>query len=188
MLPIILSAVESPGDQDFLCQLYTKYQRLMFSTAKKYLVDPQEVEDAVQDALVKMIEIAAKLRDMDRCALPALVVIIVRNTSIDHAKHLNVMNKHTTPLSDRDDATGEAPSLDELAILAERSASLRSVWPRLSDDEQLLLYGKYAAGLSDQELARLIGCKPNSIRMKLTRARRKALNEMKKERCFYDEP
>ena len=187
MLPIILSAVESPGDQDFLFQLYTKYQRLMFSTVRKYLTDPQEVEDVVQDALVKMIEIVSKLREMDCCTLPALVVIIVRNTSIDHAKHLNVTNKHSLPLSYSSDAASEAPSLDELAILGERSSSLHNIWPRLSEDDQLLLYGKYVLGLSDQELARLIGCKPNSIRMKLTRARRKALNEVKKERCFYDE-
>ena len=52
-------------DQDFLFQLYTKYQRLMFSTVRKYLTDPQEVEDVVQDALVKMIEIVSKLREMD---------------------------------------------------------------------------------------------------------------------------
>lgn len=187
MLPIILSSVESPGDQDFLYQLYSKYQRLMFSTARRYLADPQEVEDVVQDALVKMIEIVSKLREMDRCTLPALVVIIVRNTSIDHAKHLNVKKKHAVPLSESSDVASEAPSLDELAILRERSSALYNIWPRLSEDDQLLLYGKYVIGLSDQELARLIGCKPSSIRMKLTRARRKALNEVKKERCFYDE-
>lgn len=186
MLPIILSAVESPRDQDFLYQLYSKYQRLMFSTARKYLTDPQEVEDAVQDALVKMIEIVAKLQEMDRCTLPAMVVIIVRNTSIDHAKHLNVKKKHAVPLSESSDVVSEAPSLDELAILGERSSALHNIWPRLSEDDQLLLYGKYVIGLSDQELARLIGCKPNSIRMKLTRARRKTLNEVMNERCFYD--
>ena len=112
---------------------------------------------------------------------------IVRNTSIDHAKHLNVKNEHAVLLSESSDIASEAPSLDELVILKERSSSLHNIWLHLSEDDQLLLYGKYVIDLSDQELARLIGCKPSSIRMKLTRARRKALNEVKKERCFCDE-
>ena len=69
----------------------------------------------------------------------------------------------------------------------EQLDALRRVWPRLSEADQLLLSGRYILGLDDRELARLAGCKPGSVRMKLTRARRNALREMKKERCIDDE-
>ena len=45
----------------------------------------------------------------------------------------------------------------------------------LSENDQLLLEGKYLLGYTDTELASLLKCKVGSIRMKLTRARRKAL-------------
>ena len=45
---------------------------------------------------------------------------------------------------------------------------------KLSSEDRLLLRGKYIAGLSDQELAEQLGCKTDSIRMKMLRARKRA--------------
>ena len=45
----------------------------------------------------------------------------------------------------------------------------------LPDNERLLLEQKYFLGSSDEELARFFRCKPGSVRMKLTRARRHML-------------
>lgn len=42
----------------------------------------------------------------------------------------------------------------------------------------MVLEGRYFLELSDDELARQFGCKPGSIRVKLTRARRNALKIM----------
>ena len=39
-----------------------------------------------------------------------------------------------------------------------------------------LLRGKYIEGKSAQELAEMLGCKPDSIRMKMLRARRRAFH------------
>lgn len=48
-------------------------------------------------------------------------------------------------------------------------------WMALPEETRSLLAGKYLLGLSDAELAEQYGCRPDSIRMKLTRARRQAL-------------
>lgn len=45
---------------------------------------------------------------------------------------------------------------------------------KLSPEDQLLLHGKYIEGRSDQELAEQLGCKTDSIRMKMLRARKRA--------------
>lgn len=42
----------------------------------------------------------------------------------------------------------------------------------------MVLEGRYFLGLTDEELAQLFGCKPGSVRVKLTRARRNALKIM----------
>ena len=56
--------------------------------------------------------------------------------------------------------------------------TLKFLWPRLSEEDRILLEGKYVWGQSDKELAEILHCKPSSIRMKLTRARRRALNNL----------
>ena len=186
MPPSVLSQ-EQTDAQEFIVGLYEQYRRLMFSTARKYTTDPQAAEETVQDVLVKLVENVDTLRRVDRCVLPAMVVIIVRNTAINYLKHMNVVQKHTAELPEEADAPSGGPTLDELMVREEQLSALRRVWPRLPEADQLLLSGRYILGLDDRELARLAGCKPSSVRMKLTRARRNALREMKKERCIDDE-
>lgn len=52
---------------------------------------------------------------------------------------------------------------------------------QLSAEDRALLEGKYILGDSDEMLARTLHCKPSSIRMKLTRARRRALKLLEQE-------
>ena len=51
----------------------------------------------------------------------------------------------------------------------------------MSAEDRALLEGKYILGDSDEMLARTLHCKPSSIRMKLTRARRRALKLLEQE-------
>ena len=57
---------------------------------------------------------------------------------------------------------------------------------KLSEDDQELLWGKYYFELSDAELADLFGCKPASIRMKLSRAKRRAMGVLKEGAFSYE--
>ena len=50
---------------------------------------------------------------------------------------------------------------------------------QLSEEERILLDGRYLLGLSDEEVAEMVRCKPSSVRMKLTRVRRKVFAMMK---------
>lgn len=187
MLPTTSLQTDPPDGQELITELYQRYCRLMFSTAGKYTDDIQEAEEIVQDSLVKLVEHADALAKLERCVLPAMVVIIVRNTAINHVKHLNVVQRHRADMPEEGEAACDGPSLDEMMVRQEQLSALRRVWPQLSPDDQTLLTGRYILGLEDQELARLVGCKPGSVRMKLTRARRRALREMKKEHDFDDE-
>ena len=63
-------------------------------------------------------------------------------------------------------------TMDELLVVAERRAELARAWRELSERDRFLLEGKYFLQLSDSELGDALGCKAESIRMKLTRARR----------------
>lgn len=71
--------------------------------------------------------------------------------------------------------------------MSERRAEFIEIWDSLPDDTKILLEGKYILGLSDEELATEFDCSPDSIRMKLTRARRLALEKIK-EGGFDFEP
>ena len=68
--------------------------------------------------------------------------------------------------------------MDEYLLARERVDRLRIIWPKLGEEDRLLLEGKYLLEYSSAELGERLGCQSASVRMKLTRARRRALKWM----------
>ncbi|MBQ1711903.1 MAG: sigma-70 family RNA polymerase sigma factor, partial [Firmicutes bacterium] len=52
--------------------------------------------------------------------------------------------------------------------------TVKALLDQLSSRDQLILQSKYILGLNEEEIAAAVGCKPNSVRMLLCRARDRA--------------
>lgn len=163
------------SEREFISDLYDKYKKLMYATAQKYISDFSATEDIVQDSLVKLMKKSENLQTLDGCILAGYVVSTVRNTAINHLIKQGIIKKHLTEDCCKDNETEKIFKIEELLIVSEQSQALAEIWPMLPENDQLLLEGKYLLGYTDTELASLLKCKVGSIRMKLTRARRKAL-------------
>lgn len=176
-----LSTIEcSPSDKELIIQIYEDYNRLMFCVAKRYITDYGACEDVVQDSLEKLIKKIKILRPMERCVLAGYIVSTVRNTAINYLKCEGKTQKYQSSLEESQEnewISGKC-SFDELLVLMEQKSTLQMIWPLLSQEDRLLLEGKYILGYTDSELALQLGCKPDSIRMKMTRARRRAFDLM----------
>ena len=167
----------------FMEELYMKYRRLMYATALKLVSGRETAEDVVHDAVVKLIEKEETLRTLNRCALTSYVVYTVRNTAINHLRRQDTRSRPSVPagaLPEDFESADEAPGPEELALLAERSERFAEIWGTLPDDTRTLLAGKYLLEKSDAELAETFGCSAASVRMKLTRARRRAMDALRK--------
>lgn len=175
MIAFIIAECDE-DDRGFMTRLYLTYRPVMFSTVKKYISNREEQQDVIQDSLLKLIEKIDLLREKERCILGPYIVYTVRSTAIDHLRHKAVENAHLEPFGDGEEEL-EASSLplDELAALKERDVRVAELLEKLTEAERTILVGKYILENSDDELAAQLNCKPSSIRMKLTRARRKAL-------------
>lgn len=178
MLPIIISTLEDTQEREFMARLYEEYERLFFSTALKYAPTHHDAEEIVQDSLVNLIKKVTTLKQLERCTLVAYIVSTVRNTAINHLRKAGRIKLAETDIDDQSETIDPQLSLDDLLILRERQQKLAATWLNVPEDDRMLLEGKYLLGLSDGELAELAGCKSNSVRIKLTRARRNALKVM----------
>lgn len=189
MIAFMTAAECSPSDKEFIIQLYQNYNRLMFSVAKRYVSDYVVCEDVVQESLEKLIKKVEVLRPMECCVLAGYIVSTVRNTAINYLKLEGNIQKHQSSLEDwqENERISGKYSLDDLLVLIEQKSKLQMIWLLLSQEDRLLLEGKYILGYSDSELALQIGCKPDSIRMKMTRARRRAFDLMSDKKGEYDD-
>ena len=180
MIPYIIT-ITTPDNRDFMLSIFEQHEKLMFYTARKLISDPEDVKDIVQDSVLLLLKKIDQLRSFDDLHLAGYVRLTVRNTSINFLKRRNLSEEKVESLQTIDQGKDDVLSLDDLLILAERKDRLYSVLEELEIEDRLLLEGKYLLDYTDEELAEQLGCKASSIRMKLTRARRKAFQLLKEK-------
>lgn len=183
------NANQGNSDEEFILWLYQEFYRLMFFIAQKYVSDQTWQEEIVQESLRKLIEKTNHLRHFQRPVLASYIVSTVRNTSIDQLKSLQEEENRIVNLDDRlTQEFSESRSVEEGLILQEEIEQFKKIWKELDAETKTLLEGKYILEYNSEKLSQLLKCKPNSVRMKLTRARRKALELMRKGGYSHDQP
>lgn len=181
---IFATMINDVDDRAFMQEVYQQNERLMYAIALKYASNTQDCEDIVHDTVEKLCKNIAKIKELPNSALRAYVVYAVRNTAINFRKHQSTINRHIQQLSD-DDLSSEYDQpesiIERIEDLQEKRTSLTKVWMQLTDAEQELLYRKYVLDQTTEELSGIFQCSRDSIRMRLSRARRKSLRLMKGE-------
>ncbi len=177
MITWMAGVSDAPNGEDFVIQMYNQYKNLMFSTAQKYTANIADQEDIVQTSLERLIRIFSNMQPSKRCISATYVVYTVRSVSIDLLRKQGKDIEHCISLADNslDEVESTSEPLDNFFALSEQAAQLKRVLSMLPAEERILLNGKYILNQTDKELAAILGCKPSSVRMKLTRARKRAM-------------
>lgn len=160
-------------DRAFMRDLYENHWKTALYTAQRVTPDQQLVNDLVQECFLNLIKNISTVRKLDCCKVDAYIVVVIRRLSINHAKKESRMTLLPIELpsiaAKADIRAAEIAQEQEDAKL-----DLESLLAQLSPRDSLLLQSKYITGMEDDELAAEFGCKPNSIRMLLSRARKRA--------------
>lgn len=181
MIPVISGSSETQNEKVFFEKVYQQYKRLLFSTAIKYATSRTEAEDILQDALEKLLKRIPKLMSLPSCALPTYLVFTVRSVAINYRRHQSYIEKHIEPITPEEEKiyinTKELPQ--DILEKKEMQQKFAAIWNQVPSEDANLLYRKYILGQSDESLAAIFNCQKDSIRMKLTRAKRKVIILMK---------
>ncbi len=175
-------AERPPEQESFIGELYQQYKRLMFSVAGKYTANPADREDIVQTALERLIRLCDRPSQPRRVSA-GYIAFTVRSVAVDLLRRQGREAERCVSVEDAGlwevAEPGDGP--DAALALSEDAARLRAALARLPEEDSLLLRGKYIFDRTDRELALLLGCKADSVRMKLTRARRRAMELLRDE-------
>lgn len=184
MLAIICTMSENQSDRAFMLELYQQFFRLMFFTVRKCHLQQDACEEVVQESLVKLIQKVSLLREMPKPVLASYIVSTTRNTAFDYSGRQKKQDICVGSLDDESFSAcleSQTPPPDDQMEADELREQLAAVLEEISNDDRVLLEGKYILQYSDETLAMVLNCKVSSIRMKLTRARRRALKLIKTE-------
>lgn len=180
--------LDTQEKQCFIEGLMEEYGRLMLTTARRYVKNEHTAEDIVQDCVVKLILHVDNIMARPRCILPAYIVITVRNTSFNYlkAKALHERRILGVPIDELDEFAAQGESVEQILILADEKRNFSEIWSKLQESDRGLLEKKYLLDETDAEIAADLGCKTDSVRMKLTRARRRAAKLYCEEEMNHD--
>lgn len=143
------------------------YPRLA-KVAYYILWDENTVEDIVQNAFSTLLIKQKQLRDHPN--ISGWLTLTVRNMA-DNERNRAHYTREIPILPEHEPAAGEAQP-DFLSLLPSE----------LSKDEKQILYLHIEVGLSHEEIASRLGCKPEASRMRLCRARKQCRKFLLKNR------
>lgn len=134
--------------------LVSQNENRLYRAALSLLGDPQEAEDAVQDAFVRYLE-----RAPEELENPGawLMRVLVNNCK----SRLRLAWRRVGPLPD----TLPAPAMEEREVLEELFA--------LPPVDRAVLHLYYYEGYTTDAIARITGQRPGTVRTRLSRAREK---------------
>lgn len=144
--------------------LVTQNENRLYRAALAILGDPHEAEDAVQDAFVRYLEKAPQNLKTPSAWLTRVLVNGCRS-------RLRLAWRRVGPLPE----TLPVPGPEEREELEELFS--------LSPEDRAVIHLHYYEGYSTDEIAGLLGCRPGTVRSRLSRARerlKKLLEESQK--------
>ncbi len=183
MLPLVISAIEDDGDREFITRLYKDHYHLMKQVALKFGAGTA-ADDMVQDALVKLIEKVRVLRSMSQPAVITYSLMTVKSITINRRRRKQVENR-VGYQGDNEQAIDMAADMDanpsHLFFHKIKYEELYRAIRQLPDRDRELLMYKYFMDKTDREIGSLMGMKAEIVRTALSRARRRALELIRKE-------
>lgn len=171
----ILGVLEEPSRPPNMEEIYLEYKKLMYATARKFTSNVEDQKDIVQTAMERLIKFFSVPRPEKRCISGGYIVFTIRNVAIDFLRKQDREAEHCISIEDGQLKNIAADSsLDEQLPSLNSADQLWSIWSQLPPEDRILLEGKHILGYTNEEIAMVLDCKASSVRMKLTRARRRA--------------
>lgn len=152
------------GDERALAALYDRYSRPCYAFALRMLGSETDAEEITQETFLRAWRSAATY-DPDRAGILGWLLAITRNLCIDQLRrrrrHLPAVTLDDAPALPADDRTDIAA---ERAIDAER---VRAALASLPGDQRSAIELVYYHGLTSNEVGRLLGVPPPTVRSRL---------------------
>lgn len=172
MIACIIAAIENQSDREFVEALYLENYALMYQKARTILKSHHAAEDAVDTAMLKLIDRIELLRRCSVASRRAYLLSCVRNAAIDMLRR-GKKGYSFVDVNEQLERISDGGSVDEGLMRQAQIHSVACALRRLPDRERELLKMKYFDEMTDGEIAALIGVSRDSLRNRMRRARRK---------------
>ncbi len=161
----------APGDQRLCEALMLSYYDFVYSLAANFFYDPDECEDAAQEAFIR----ATLHIDSYQAgtSLKSWLAKLTINLCRDRYRRLKFHRRLLELLKSAPQASPPSPTPEEAVIQSESQRSLRRAIEKLDEKHRLPVLLRYQHGLSVPEIAQALDMSEGTVYSRLHYAHRK---------------
>lgn len=163
-------------------RLYLDYRSLMYKEAKKILHNQYDAEDAVQSAFVKLTNCADRITDEMPAMTYNFMKVVARNVALDIHKKKLYLNKYENTYENVEQELADVNQ--ELSDIVIDKCSVERIIEqikKLPDNYRDLIILEKVYGYTREETMALFGVNYETVKKRMTRAKTKLLEALKKE-------
>lgn len=172
MLAAALGYIDSNEDKKRFTELYHTYKNLMYKIAFDILRNPQDAEEALQEAFFSIARNFSNISEINCPQTKAFVVIVIRNCSYNMLK--KIKRRHEAEIDiDELEIPSETPIPDEKALDKYGVEALEKALKQLPQKYYDIIYLTSYMDYSTNEAAKFLGISYENAKKRLIRARAK---------------
>ena len=158
------------GDPDAYGQLVGQHQEVAFRTAFLITSNAADAEEAAQDAFVKAYGALGRFRRGE--PLRPWLLTIVANEARNRRKATGRRERLTrgATVAERDAGRAFAAPADAGVLSTERRELLLKALHALHEDDRDVIACRHLLELTERESATVLGCRPGTVKSRLSRA------------------
>ena len=159
------------GDANAFAVLVERYKDLVFTLALRMLKHREETEEVSQDSFIKIYKSLNKFKGDSKFS--TWIYKVTYNTCLDRIKK-NKRHHNTVTINEYTEHHVKTldNALDKMEA-HERNQAIQYCLNLLPSDDSAILNLFYFEELSLEEIAKVVGLKPNNVKVKLFRSRKK---------------
>ena len=170
------------GDTAAYERLVERHAGIAFRTACVLAGSAADAEEATQDAFVKAHRALGRFR-AGAPWRPWLLQIVAnearnRRRSAGRRVRLELRAAERAMGGAGGGSGAAAPSAESVVLVAERDAALRGALGTLAERDREIVYLRYFLDLSEAEMAAVLGCRPGTVKSRLSRALERLRQQM----------
>ena len=167
------------GDANAYSLLVNRYKDLVFTLALRMMKHREEAEEVAQDSFIKAYRSLDKFKGDSKFS--TWMYRVTYNTCLDRLKK-NKRKQNTVAIDEFTEHKVKTidNALDKIEK-EERQLAIRQCLDQLSSEDNYLLTLYYFDELSLDEIAKIIGLKPNNVKVKLYRSRKRLATVLRQQ-------
>ena len=167
------------GDANAFTVLVDRYKDLVFTLALRMMKHREEAEEVAQDTFIKVYKSLNKFKGDSKFS--TWIYRVALNTCLDRLKK-NKRQQYTVEINEYTEHQIKTldNALDKIEA-KEREQAMQDCLALLPSEDSFLLTLYYFEELSLEEIGKIVDLKPNNVKVKLFRSRKKLATVLRKK-------